>query len=51
MIHRECRDCGNEYKIDQELADMAVLTSGMSREQTEQQCPVCDSMNTEAVEK
>mgnify|MGYP002761403580 FL=1 len=51
MIHRKCRDCGNEYKIEQELADMAVLTSSMTREQTEQQCPVCDSMNTETVKE
>jgi len=51
MIPRKCNECDKEYKIQQELADMMVLASPISKEQTEQQCPFCDSMNTDEVEK
>jgi len=49
--HRKCNDCGSEYKIEDDLEDLAVLASGMSREQAEEQCPICDSMNTEEVKE
>lgn len=51
MTHRECNDCGTEYEVEEDLKDMAVLVGGISEEQAEKQCPVCDSMNTEEVEK
>jgi len=47
---RKCNDCGSNYEVEEDLKDMAVLVGGMSREQVEEQCPICDSLNTEEVE-
>jgi len=48
---RECNDCGSTYEVDEDLKFMAVEVGGLSREQAEKQCPICDSMDTEEVEE
>ena len=48
---RKCNDCGSTYEVDEGLRDMAVLAGGMDREKADKQCPICDSMDTEEVEK
>lgn len=46
-IHRECLDCGKEYKISKGLKDLALIASGVTEDQIETQCLHCDSENTE----